>query len=91
MQLSLLAGLSYRGGWRMQIEAVRVASARPGEGLGRAMIEWAIAEARARDCRLVQLSSHADRARAHAFYERLGFVGRHRGFKLHLGPVQPPR
>lgn len=84
MQLSFLPGLSYRGGWRMQIEAVRIARERRGEGFGSAMIEWAIAEARGRNVRLVQLSSSNGRARAHAFYERLGFAKSHGGFKLHL-------
>ena len=33
---------------------------------------------------LVQLTSDAGRADAHAFYERLGFVGSHRGFKYQV-------
>jgi hypothetical protein len=32
----------------------------------------------------VQLTSDAQRADAHLFYERLGFVGSHVGFKLVL-------
>ena len=89
MQLSFLPGLSFRGAWRMQIEAVRIAAARRGQGLGRAMIEWAIAEARARDVHLIQLTSSNRRTRAHAFYARLGFVGSHIGMKLHLRAASP--
>jgi len=83
-QLSFLAGLSHRGAWRGQIEAVRIARAQRGKGLGREMIEWAIARCRARGCRMVQLTTHKSRGRAHSFYERLGFEPSHIGMKLHL-------
>jgi ribosomal protein S18 acetylase RimI-like enzyme len=84
-QLSFLPGLSFKGAWRGQIEAVRVASHLRGQGLGRAMIEWAIERCRERGCRMVQLTTHKSRERAHAFYDRLGFQRSHIGMKLHLG------
>lgn len=84
MQLALLPGLSFRGGRRMQIEAVRIKRDRRGNGLGWAMIDWAIAEARAHDAVLVQLTSADSRTRAHAFYERIGFRKTHVGMKLYL-------
>jgi len=83
-QLSFLPGLSHRGAWRGQIEAVRIARKLRGQGLGREMIEWAIARCRERSCRMVQLTTHRSRERAHAFYERLGFEPSHLGMKLHL-------
>jgi GNAT superfamily N-acetyltransferase len=83
-QLSFLVGLSQRGAWRGQIEAVRIARAQRGQGLGREMIEWAISRCRARGCRMVQLTTHESRGRAHSFYERLGFEPSHIGMKLHL-------
>jgi GNAT superfamily N-acetyltransferase len=83
-QLSFLPGLSRRGGWRGQIEAVRIASHVRSQGLGREMIEWAIVRCRERGCRMVQLTTHKSRERAHAFYERLGFEPSHVGMKLHL-------
>jgi GNAT superfamily N-acetyltransferase len=83
-QLSFLPGLSFRGAWRGQIEAVRIASPLRGGGLGARMIHWAIDRCRARDCKLVQLTSTSTRTRAHAFYARLGFVQSHVGMKLHL-------
>ena len=70
--------------WRGQIEGVRVASAERGGGIGRAMIEWAIAESRKRGCGLVQLTSDKRRSGAHAFYEALGFQATHEGYKLPL-------
>ena len=84
LQLSFLPGLSFRGAWRGQIEAVRIARDRRGHGLGAQLIEWAIARCRERDCRMVQLTSKTTRARAHRFYARLGFVQSHVGMKLLL-------
>ena len=83
-QLSFLPGLSFRGAWRGQIGAVRSAGPLRGQGLGREMILWAIKRCRERGCRIVQLTTHASRERAHAFYERLGFERSHIGMKLHL-------
>ena len=84
LQLSFIPGLTRSGMWRGQIEGVRVASAERGTGIGRAMIEWAIAQSRERGCGLVQLTSDKRRAGAHAFYEALGFQATHQGYKLPL-------
>jgi GNAT superfamily N-acetyltransferase len=84
LQLSFLPGLSHRGAWRGQIEAVRIADGRRGSGLGSELIRWAVAAARARGCRMVQLTSNASRGDAHRFYARLGFTPSHVGFKLSL-------
>ncbi len=83
-QLTLIPGLSRRGMWRGQIEGVRVASSHRGEGLGRQMVAWAIAECRRRGCGLVQLTSDKTRRDAHRFYESLGFEASHEGMKLKL-------
>jgi GNAT superfamily N-acetyltransferase len=48
------------------------------------MFEWAIAQCRARGCNLVQLTTDKERPDAHRFYEKLGFVGSHTGYKLAL-------
>lgn len=84
MQLSFLPGLSFRGAWRGQIEAVRIASNLRNRGLGEQLIGWAVEQCRARDCKMVQLTSTATRVAAHRFYARLGFVHSHVGMKLHL-------
>ncbi len=84
MQLTTIPGVSYHGGSRLLVEAVRVASDLRGSGIGAAMMTWAVDRARAKGCRLVQLTSNRERTRAHAFYERLGFEPTHVGFKLHL-------
>lgn len=82
LQLSFMPGLARTGAWRGQIEAVRIASARRGGGIGKEMIEWAIAKCRDRGCRHVQLTTDKRRTDAHRFYERLGFVPSHVGYKL---------
>lgn len=84
MQLTFIPGLARRGALRAQIEAVRVRDDCRSLGLGRAMMEWAIDEARRRGCALVQLTSHKQRTHAHRFYARLGFVASHEGMKLAL-------
>jgi GNAT superfamily N-acetyltransferase len=84
LQLSFLPGLARRGALRAQIEAVRVAEAARGGGLGAAMMSWAIDEARRRGCVLVQLTTDKSRTGAHRFYQRLGFVASHEGMKLAL-------
>lgn len=84
-QLTIVPGLSRRGATRAIIEAVRVHSSARGAGIGEQMMRWAIDESRRRGCRLVQLTSDKDRPGAHRFYERLGFVGSHIGYKLPLG------
>lgn len=83
-QLSFLPGLSRRGSWRSQLEAVRVAGELRGHGIGAAMVTWAAGESRRRGCSLMQLTTDKSRKGAHRFYERLGFAASHEGMKLTL-------
>ena len=84
LQLTIIPGLSRRGATRSVIEGVRVHADERGSGLGTRFITWAIEESRRENCQLVQLTSDATRTDAHRFYERLGFVASHVGFKLQL-------
>ncbi len=84
LQLTFLPGLSRTGMWRGQIESVRTAKSVRGEGLGRKMFEWAIAQCRDRGCGLVQLTTDKGRPDAMRFYEALGFEASHEGMKLKL-------
>ena len=84
LQLSFIPGIARQGAWRGQIEAVRIAAQRRDAGLGQRMFEWAIARCRGRGCTLVQLTTDKRRPDAHRFYERLGFVASHEGYKLAL-------
>ncbi|MFD8687915.1 GNAT family N-acetyltransferase [Streptomyces sp. NPDC059651] len=84
LQLTVIPGLSRRGSTRSVIEGVRVHTDERGSGLGTQLIQWAVDESRRQECQLVQLTSDATRTDAHRFYERLGFVASHVGFKLAL-------
>ena len=59
LQLTVIPGLSRKGATRSVIEAVRIHADERGSGLGTELIEWAVAESRRQDCRLVQLTSDA--------------------------------
>src|SRR5690554_238640 len=84
MQLTFIPGLSRAGSTRLQLEAVRVRADQRSNGLGGALMEWAIQEGKRRGARLMQLTSDASRLDAHRFYDRLGFVASHVGYKLDL-------
>lgn len=84
LQLTFIPSLTYRGGTRAQIEAVRIDRRFRGHGVGRALFAWALARSRERGCQLVQLTTDKHRPGARRFYERLGFVASHEGMKLHL-------
>ncbi|WLQ41946.1 GNAT family N-acetyltransferase [Streptomyces laculatispora] len=84
LQLTVIPGLSRRGSTRSVVEGVRVHNDERSSGLGTRLIQWAVDESRRQDCQLVQLTSDATRTDAHRFYERLGFVASHVGFKLAL-------
>ncbi|RDJ13894.1 GNAT family N-acetyltransferase [Rhizobium grahamii] len=83
-QTMIVTSLVGRGSSSMIIEAVQTRGDMRGQGIGARMIEFAIAEARRRGLRLVQLTSNASRKDAHRFYERLGFKQSHLGFKMAL-------
>ncbi len=84
LQLTFIPYLTYLGGKRAQIEAVRVDRNYRGHGVGGELIEWAIRRARKENCHLVQLTTHKTRSDARRFYEQLGFVASHAGMKLDL-------
>lgn len=79
LQLCVLPGLSSQGAPRALIEDVRVARRCRSRGIGEQLVQWAIAEAQARDCKLVELFTHNTRVDAQRFYKRLGFQASHVG------------
>jgi GNAT superfamily N-acetyltransferase len=85
MQLTLIPGMARQGSTRLLVEAVRVHSDSRSSGIGSAMMRWVTdIAAPALDASLVQLTSDAARIDAHRFYERLGFVASHVGFKYSI-------
>ncbi|MFE5776525.1 GNAT family N-acetyltransferase [Brachybacterium sp. NPDC056505] len=84
LQLTLVPGLSRRGSTRLQIEAVRLAGATRGRGLGTALFAWAHEYGRHHGAALAELTTDKSRVDAHRFYDRLGYRASHEGYKLEL-------
>ena len=82
LQLCILPGLSSQGASRGIVEDVRVATHCRSRGIGEQLVQWAMAEARAEDCKLVELFTHNSRVDAQRFYKRLGFQPSHVGMTL---------
>ena len=84
LHLMFLPSISFQGGLRAQIESVRVDRRFQSQGIGSAMMKWAMDRAKQRGAYVVQLTTHNSRLDAHRFYERLGFKGSHLGMKMSL-------
>lgn len=88
LQLSFIQYLTYQGGVRAQIEAVRVHHDYRGKGIGKKLFQWAIERAAERGAHVVQLTTDKKRPDAMGFYKTLGFIDSHEGMKLHLNPTR---
>lgn len=84
LQLSFIQYLTYRGGIRAQIEAVRIRKDKRGLGIGKTMFKWVIERAKERNAHLLQLTTDKKRPEAIKFYEDLGFKATHEGMKIHF-------
>jgi GNAT superfamily N-acetyltransferase len=80
----LVPNLSYRGRPWAVIENVVVDKRARGSGVGEQLMRHAIDIAREGGCYRVGLTSNKLRPASHRFYERLGFVASHEGFKYDL-------
>lgn len=83
LQLSFIQYLTYQGGIRAQIEAVRIRKDKRGLGIGKIMFEWATNKAKER-AHLLQLTTDKKRVEAIQFYENLGFKATHEGMKMYF-------
>ena len=84
LQLSFIQYLTYQGGIRAQIEAVRIREDQRGKGIGEQLFLWAIKRSKERGAHLLQLTTDKKRPEAINFYKKLGFVASHEGMKLHF-------
>lgn len=84
LQLSFIQYLTYTGGIRAQIEAVRIRKDKRAQGIGKIMIKWAVKRAKERNAHLLQLNTDKKRPEAVKFYEDLGFKSTHEGMKMHF-------
>ncbi len=69
-----LSAFPRASGWNVWIEGVVTAESMRGRGIGRALVQAAIAIAKAEGFETINLSSRPHRAAANALYESLGFV-----------------
>jgi predicted N-acetyltransferase YhbS len=83
-QTTLVTTMSGQGSSSLTVSAVQTRADLRGQGIGEQMMRFALEEAQAKGARLVQLMSSGKRLDAHRFYERLGFVRSHAGFKMKL-------
>lgn len=84
LQLSFIQYLTYQGGIRAQIEAVRILEQERGKGIGEKLFVWAINRAKEKGAHLLQLTTDKKRPEALRFYEKLGFKASHEGMKIHF-------
>lgn len=84
LQLSFIPYLTYQGGVRAQIEAVRIRKDQRSKGYGEQFFKWAIERAKERKAHVLQLTTDKKRPEAIKFYQKLGFQASHEGMKLHF-------
>jgi ribosomal protein S18 acetylase RimI-like enzyme len=80
----LVTNLTHTGRPWAVVENVVVATVHRRRGIGRALMEEAMGQARRVGCYKVQLTSGKHRAEAHAFYRSLGFEAVAEGFKAYF-------
>lgn len=84
-QFIVFRHLQYRGRLCAELESVHVRPDHRGRGIGTLLVTAAVERARSIDCHRIQLTSNVARTSAHRFWERMGFVPSHVGYKLPLG------
>lgn len=84
LQLTFIPYLTYKGGLRAQIEAVRVHKDFRGGGFGRKIFEWAINRCKDRGAHMIQLTTDKQRPEGIKFYKAIGFNDSHIGMKFYL-------
>ena len=82
--LLVMDNLGHLGSPSGIVEDVVVAPARQSSGIGAAMMRFALERCREKRCYKLMLSSNAKRARAHAFYESLGYERHGYSFRVDL-------
>jgi GNAT superfamily N-acetyltransferase len=85
--LLVMDNLGHCGAPSAIIEDIVVDPSFQGEGIGKAMMRFAVEEAARKRCYKLVLSSNEKRARAHAFYDSLGFARHGISFRLELAEV----
>ena len=87
--LYLLPNLSHGSRPIAIVENVVIEQSARGGGHGATLMNHARARAREAGCYKISLTSHLNRAPAHAFYERIGFTNSHKGFTVYFDEPEP--
>ena len=82
--LIIVPNLTHQGRPYAIVENVVVDETERGGGLGELLMRHAIAAAGRAGCYKLTLTSNRRRGDAHRFYERLGFVATHEGYRIEL-------
>jgi GNAT superfamily N-acetyltransferase len=82
--LAVMDNLGHNGDTSGVIEDVVVLEDKQGRGIGRQMMEYAVALCKNKSCYKVMLSSNIKREAAHKFYESLGFKKHGYSFLIEL-------
>jgi GNAT superfamily N-acetyltransferase len=84
--LLIMDNLGHMGTPSAIVEDVAVDPQRHGRGIGRTMMQHAMALSAARGCYKLTLSSNLKRGKAHAFYEAIGFERHGYSFRWRSSP-----
>jgi GNAT superfamily N-acetyltransferase len=87
--LLVMHNLGHLGAPSAIVEDVAVAPAVQAQGIGKAMMQFALDLCRDKGCYKLVLSSNAKREHAHAFYESLGFERHGFSFRVDLAGPTP--
>jgi GNAT superfamily N-acetyltransferase len=82
--LLVMDNLGHLGAPSGVVEDVVVAPDQQGNGVGKAMMRFAVDRCREKGCYKLMLSSNLKRARAHAFYEQIGFTRHGYSFRVDI-------
>ena len=88
--LAVLPNLTHHAMPWAQLENLIVDEAHRGRGVGRALMAWCEAAARAEGCYKLQFQSRNHRRDSHSFYRRLGYRALTVGFRRYLKGAPPP-
>ncbi len=84
LQLITFRHFQHRGGRCAEIESMHVIDDERGRGIGGRLLGYAVSRAKDLGCYRIQLTSNANRADAHRFYEAHEFEHTHNGYKRYL-------
>ena len=75
--------LSFKESSRAQIESARIRFNMREHGFGTQLIRHSIERGRKRGCAVFQLTSNKQRIKAKKFYDKLGLIASHEGYKFY--------